>query len=157
MKNYYFLGADGQQYGPVEGSTLKNYGVTGETLVWCEGMDNWAKASTVPELAYLFAAAPTPPRPVTPVRPSSPGSSYAGDVCPDNYLVWSILVTLLCCWPFGIPAIVNSSKVEKLWMQGDKIGAMEKSESAKKWCWISFGCGIIVFILSFLSGFMGAL
>ena len=31
MKSYYFLGADGQQYGPVEDSTLKNYGVTGET------------------------------------------------------------------------------------------------------------------------------
>ena len=31
----------------------------------------------------------------------------------ENYLVFSILVTLLCCLPLGIAAIIKSSQVDK--------------------------------------------
>ncbi|WP_197513887.1 CD225/dispanin family protein, partial [Mycobacterium sp. 1165178.9] len=37
---------------------------------------------------------------------------------PDNYLVWAILCTVLCCLPFGIVSIVYSNKVSGLWAQG---------------------------------------
>ena len=34
---------------------------------------------------------------------------------PDNKLVWSILVTLFCCLPFGIVAIIKSAEVNSKW------------------------------------------
>lgn len=70
---------------------------------------------------------------------------------PDNLLVWSILVTILCCWPLGIPAIINSAKVDKLWMAGDKLGAYEAAKKAKTFCFISLGVGIFVFVVYFIS------
>ena len=52
--------------------------VTGQTLVWAQGMAGWAPAQTVPELQAIFAApppmpptAPTPP-PVPPAPPAPP-------------------------------------------------------------------------------------
>ncbi len=51
---------------------------------------------------------------------------------PDNYLVWAILSTLLCCLPFGIVAIVKSSKVDSLWYAGNHAEAIQASNDAKK-------------------------
>ena len=58
-----------------------------------------------------------------------------------NYLVGSILVTILCCLPFGIPAIVYASKVDGLIANGDIEGARKASSTAAMWMWISFGLG----------------
>lgn len=157
MNHYFFLGSDGQQKGPVPADSLKVHGVTKDTLVWCDGMTNWEKASDVIELAPLFAVPPTPPLPPTPPVTPPPFQQQA---CPDNYLAWSIVTTILCCWPFGIPAIVNAVKVENLWMMGDKAGAIERSKAAKKWCWISFGCAIgfwILYIILVACGTIGML
>lgn len=52
---------------------------------------------------------------------------------PDNYLVWAILTTVMCCMPLGIVSIVNSTKVDSLWAAGDHAGAIKASEDAKKW------------------------
>lgn len=76
MNSYYYAGHDCQPYGPIEASQLKNYGVTRETLVWCDGMENWAKAGDVPELAPLFTNMP-PPIPGVPSAPmpGAPGAN----------------------------------------------------------------------------------
>jgi hypothetical protein len=50
---YYFI-QNGQQMGPFTLEQLRAYSITPDTDVWCEGMTNWAKASTVPSLAPLF-------------------------------------------------------------------------------------------------------
>lgn len=60
-----------------------------------------------------------------------------------NYLWQSIVVTVLCCWPFGIPAIVYASKVNNLLMQGNQAAAKQASDSAKMWCIISLVVGIV--------------
>jgi hypothetical protein len=60
-----------------------------------------------------------------------------------NYLVQSILVTLFCCWPFGIPAIINAAKVNSCVAQGNYREAQEASDAAKKWCTVSFTLGLI--------------
>jgi len=52
--------------------------------------------------------------------------------------VQSILVTLFCCIPFGIPAIVNASQVETKVRVGDLAGALESSRKARMWCWWAF-------------------
>ena len=67
-----------------------------------------------------------------------------------NYLVQSILVTLFCCLPFGIVAIVKASNVNSLVAAGNIAGAQEASAAAKKWCWIAFGLGIAAGIISLL-------
>ncbi len=69
---------------------------------------------------------------------------------PDNYLVWAILVTVGCCWPLGIPAILNSTKVDKLWNQGDYMGAQEASNKAKKFCIYSAIAAGVFWILYFI-------
>lgn len=62
---------------------------------------------------------------------------YGGQPEPDNYLVWAILSTLLCCLPAGVVSIVYSSKVSGLWAQGRYGEAQAASASAKKWAIIS--------------------
>lgn len=63
----YYLYTGGQQVGPVAQSLLPEYVRSGhlnkDTLVWKEGMPDWAAAGTLPALAVLFGA-PTPPPPV---------------------------------------------------------------------------------------------
>lgn len=73
-----------------------------------------------------------------------------------NYLAQSILVTLLCCLPLGIPAIVYAAGVNGKWQSGDVRGAMEASRKAKLWCWWSFGFGL-VYVLVFVVGMLAAI
>jgi hypothetical protein len=67
-----------------------------------------------------------------------------------NYLAQAILVTLLCCLPLGIPAIVFAAQVNGKIQAGDIAGAQEASRKAKLWCWWSFGVGLGVVILQVL-------
>ena len=62
---------------------------------------------------------------------------------PSNFLAWSILATIFCCLPFGIPAIVNSAKVDRLWSEGDYQGSKDAARRARSWFWWSFALGII--------------
>ena len=72
-----FLYIGGQQYGPYDYNTLKQFVPTGQltkdTLVWQQGMASWTPAGQVPELQGLFApAVPTPPVPPMPSAPPTP-------------------------------------------------------------------------------------
>lgn len=75
---------------------------------------------------------------------------------PDNYLVWAILSTILCCIPFGIVAIVYSTKVDNLWMMGNYQEAKANSDKAKMWSMIAAGSCItfvaLYIILFFIAG-----
>lgn len=62
---------------------------------------------------------------------------------PPTYLVWSILTTIFCCLPFGIVAIVKSSKVSSLYAQGDYDGALKASCDAKVWAIVSACVGFV--------------
>lgn len=69
-----------------------------------------------------------------------------GDRQIPNYLVFAIL-TIFCCWPLAIPAIINAAKVNTLAAQGDYRGAEEASAAAKKWATIALGLGLIVYTI----------
>jgi uncharacterized membrane protein YvbJ len=60
-----------------------------------------------------------------------------------NYLVQAILVTVCCCLPFGIPAIVFAAQANAKAAVGDIQGALDASDKAKTWTWVSFGCGLV--------------
>lgn len=68
---------------------------------------------------------------------------------PDNYLVWSILVTIVCCNLLGIVAIVKSSQVNSLWAQGRYADAQASADSAKKW---AIGTAIFSLVWWFICG-----
>lgn len=71
-----------------------------------------------------------------------------------NYLVQSVLVTLCCCMPFGVVAIVYSSNVNSKLAVGDIAGAQEASRKAKMWAWIAFGAGALIGGLYLLGGIL---
>ena len=68
---------------------------------------------------------------------------------PDNYLIWAILVTVLCCLPLGVASIIYSVKVGSLYAQGDYNGAVDASQKAKKFAMIG-GIGGLVFIIIYV-------
>src|ERR1700758_5776383 len=84
----------------------------------------------------MTAQPPPPPG----YQPQQPPAAQA----PNNYLVWSILVTLFCCLPFWIVAIVKSSQVNGLWAQGRYAEAQASADSARKWIIWSVVIGVIV-------------
>jgi hypothetical protein len=59
-------------------------------------------------------------------------------------------VTLFCCLPFGIVAIVYAAQVSGKIAEGDYRGARAASSNAATWCWVSFGCGLVGGLLWFL-------
>ena len=94
------------------------------------------------------------PSPPTPEPSHESGLGYRPfrdvDVSPTrvpNYLVQAILVTLFCCVPFGIVAIVYAAQVNGKVALGDMEGAWRTSRRAKNWAWISFGVGLVITIV----------
>lgn len=73
---------------------------------------------------------------------------------PDNYLVWSILVTLFCCLPLGIVAIVRSIQVDILYSNGDYQGAQKASDDAKKYCIISAVIPAVICVFYLIIGLL---
>ena len=74
-----------------------------------------------------------------------PGAASPRDV--PNYLVQAAIVTIFCCMPFGIVAIVFAAQVNGKLESGDREGALQASRKAKLWSWVSFGVGLGLMIL----------
>jgi hypothetical protein len=64
-----------------------------------------------------------------------------------NYLVQSILVTLCCCLPLGIVAIVFAAQVNSKLAVGDVSGAREASRKAKMFFLIALGVGLVGWLI----------
>jgi hypothetical protein len=86
----------------------------------------------------------------------SPEQFGTGAVVP-NYLAQAILVTIFCCVPFGIPAIVFAAQVNGKLAAGDYTGALGASKKAKIWCWIAFGAGLGFLLISLVFALIGSL
>lgn len=54
---------------------------------------------------------------------------------------------MLCCLPLGIVAIIKSTKVKELWLQGDHAGAQKAADDAKKYSMWGAGIGLIFVVL----------
>lgn len=78
---------------------------------------------------------------------------------PDTWLWQSIVATILCCMPLGIPGIVFSSQAQTAISMGNLAEAQQKAQQAKTFTLISAGLGLLpwaAIVLPFLFGF-GAL
>ncbi|MCH5228660.1 MAG: CD225/dispanin family protein [Muribaculaceae bacterium] len=62
---------------------------------------------------------------------------------PSTWLVWSVLVTVFCCFIPGIIAIIFSSQVSSRYYGGDIEGAKRASRMAEIWIIVSFVLGVI--------------
>lgn len=78
---------------------------------------------------------------------SQPPVAPANRVEVKSGLVQAILVTLFCCLPFGIVAIVYAARVSGLVAAGDFAGAQEAARKSNMWSWISFGAGLVANII----------
>lgn len=81
-----------------------------------------------------------PPNPAGPVNLQGPEQS---EPLPPNYFVLSIVMTLLCCTPAGIVAIVFSSMVNSRYYSGNVEGAKRASRNAEIWIIVSFCLGVL--------------
>lgn len=170
MNHYFYIDNDGKQKGTFTPDELKNENIKKDTLVWTQGMEQWKRAAEVPELNYLFEIVTpgasstyteTSQQPPIVQQPVAPNLGQQPSMKPKNWLVESILVTIL---PFifcgsllsllGIIGIVNGSQVDSLYSRGEYDAALNASNQARRWTkitlWITIGwiaLWIILFIL----------
>ena len=63
------------------------------------------------------------------------------------YLIWAVIVTILLCWPLGIPAIIYAAKIDGLQRIGEYQEACEAARKSKYFS-IAAGCvGVFFWIL----------
>ena len=66
--------------------------------------------------------------------------------CPESPLAKAIVMTILLCPAFGIPAIVNAAGVFSAYAAGNYDLAVEKARKANMWCRYTVIFGIIWWI-----------
>ena len=112
-----------------------------------------------------YTPPPPPPPPQSqgtyaPPPPPLPGAA-AGGAPVNTYLIPSIIVTLCCCLPLGIVAIVFAAQSSSKLSAGDLNGARESASRAKLFFWLALVLGIIANIVIILlygaAGFFEAL
>ena len=156
--NYYII-ENGQQVGPLSLVQLKLRNITPDTPVWHEGMPQWGYVKDLPELKPITQRTTTPPFYNQPSFQGYGQNQYSPTPCPDNYLVLSIIATIMtvfCCFPFsiGIVALVFSLNVENKWKQGDYNTAIRYAKYAKNWAIISIISPFVSFLIIFAYCFM---
>lgn len=85
-----------------------------------------------------------PPSPYAGANPQAYGPP------PQNNLAFAIL-SIFCCWPLSIVAIVKANQVNDLWSQGRQAEAREASSQAATWATIALIVGLIVNVFVFIA------
>jgi hypothetical protein len=83
--------------------------------------------------------------------PPPPGGAYGAPQqpagpAPANNLVLAIL-SIFCCWPLGIAAIVMAAQVNGKWARGDAAGAHDSAAKAKKFAIWAIIAGVVIWVL----------
>ncbi len=149
MNNYFYIDQDGAQHGPLPLSQLiEKKCIRPETMVWNSSLVDWQRADSVDELSECLRESTPPPisdnnsyDSKTQQRPYQ-YQNYQNQIPlrPENWLVWNILATILCCGLIpGIVGIIYSSKVDNYWAMGLHNEAMRAANTAKIMFFISLG------------------
>lgn len=169
----WYFAQNNQQHGPVSEEELKfkiRSGIlVGSSLVWKEGMSDWKPASAVTEFSMLVGSPissserlgssnetppfsdPYSPPQNSPVPSFSPPTQTGPPINGGGILAFGIMVTMLCCMPFGIAGIVYAAQINSKQSVGDYLGAQESARIAMMWNWIGFGIGLVMYVLALLS------
>lgn len=167
---HYWIVINDNTQGPMTLDELMQVrGLTPQTPVWFDGLANWTTIGQVPDLmarlmqprnnsadATQSAAGGVIEQPSSPAAPaySFQAANYAyqqpkqqpQDVppMPPTNLVWAIIVTICCCLPAGVVAIVYASKVSTLYRRGLYEEAEKASERAMWWVIGGFVGGLVL-------------
>ena len=77
----------------------------------------------------------------------------AGSATVPNNLVLAI-ISIFCCWPLAIAAIIFATQVNSKIAAGDVAGAEESSKKAKMFSFIAIGLGVLLWICVFIFYFI---
>lgn len=69
-----------------------------------------------------------------------------GSATVPNYLVPAI-ISIFCCWPLAIPAIIFATQVNGKVAAGDNAGAQDASKKAKMFSFIAIGLGVVGYLI----------
>lgn len=150
MEKYYYIDdISKQQRGPVLITELRDKDIRPETMVWRSGMADWVRADRVEDLAFLFDSKKTIPQQqeargygnvtgTSETAKTTYGNAQQGkqgDVLamPKNWLLESILLSVLCCSPISVVGIFYASRVESRYYMGDYEGAGSTATKARNW------------------------
>lgn len=100
-------------------------------------------SSTTQQLNYLTTQQINYPTTQQPNNPTTQQLNHPAPIMPPTYLVWSVIMTILCCFIPGIVAIIYSAQVSSKFYQGDFDGALRASERAQIWIIVSFVLGVL--------------
>lgn len=123
MATIWYVDASGNRAGPIELTQAVGLVKTGmigpATLVWAEGMTDWAVASQAPLLAGQFAAAPpavTPPpaSPPTIVAPASAAPAIAGGALASDATAWGLFWRVIV-FSFGNLLVIPAPWLGTMW------------------------------------------
>src|SRR5213076_1562788 len=85
----------------------------------------------------------------TPPPPAGGGSATV-----PNYMVPAI-ISIFCCWPLAIPAIIFAAQVNSKVAAGDVAGAQDSSKKAKMFSFIAIGIGIVIILIYVIMMILG--
>lgn len=146
---------NGIQQGPYTLDQLRTMALDGATPVWYEGLAQWTPASAAPLTAQLFAQPQWTEVTGTSTTQSQPQGQWqhqpeqADPKKPATYLVWNIILTVLCCNIFALIGIITGAISSSRFASGDYEGAKRMSH-ATEWLlilaivWLIVGAPIMM-------------
>src|SRR5215471_3843280 len=84
----------------------------------------------------------------------TPPPAGGGSATVPNYMVPAI-ISVFCCWPLAIPAIIFAVQVNNKVTAGDIAGAQDASKKAKMFSFIAIGLGllgILIYVIMLVLG-----
>jgi predicted secreted protein len=77
-----------------------------------------------------------------------------GSATVPNYMVPAI-ISIFCCWPLAIPAIIFAAQVNNKVAAGDVAGAQDSSKKAKMFSFIAIGIGVLLILIYVIMMILG--
>lgn len=158
LKYYYIDDVSQLQCGPFLPNELQRKNISPQTMVWRSGMQDWAEAGTMPELAYLFddKALPNEQRKEEISHPANSldktqrqesgnrnrntNKSDDRPPMPKTWMIECVIFTFICCSPVSLMGLFFAARTESLYSDRKYEAAEKSSNRAKMW-----GLGGILF------------
>lgn len=166
MSNKYYVIVNGAQQGPFEFDQLKRMEITPDTFVWSPAMKDWMRAGDVDDLRLLFmpeddqSAFGSYAQPQSPIPSQFHAGSNQGygnvpqNIPHTNWMPWAIvgtvLGTLFSCvgMIFGIIGIVNASKANRFYYEGDENRGKMNNTTARTMTIIALALSVLGLVLT---------